>query len=213
MTIAQARGDPHTGSFSGVIAGLREACGLMTEGFQQVCLDVEVVVRKMIEDAVSDDRAKAAQDLALRPIFDSDGVSETDMMNWVAYAWKTGQMISDRILGHSREVAQTQLDDGGPVQSTLLQSSTQVWKMCRYLGKSGLLGPGNTGSTHSGKPSGCVPGCLVSAYVLSAAGDHLHGGRPSQSSSSPRGPNLGHTSVVDPAIHSSDSGAQFLGSS
>ena len=36
LAIAQAGGDPLTGSFSSVMAGLREACGLMTEGFQCV---------------------------------------------------------------------------------------------------------------------------------------------------------------------------------
>ena len=109
LVIAQAGGDPYTGSFSGLMAGLKEAFRLMTEGFQQACLDVEVVVRKTVEDVTAHNRAltaKAAQDLdlqtsALHPIFDSDGVSKADMMAQITYAWKTRQMVSNRILGHS----------------------------------------------------------------------------------------------------------------
>ena len=33
LAVTQARGTPHTGSFSSVMTGLRKACGLMTEGF------------------------------------------------------------------------------------------------------------------------------------------------------------------------------------
>ena len=87
LAVTLAGGNPHTGSFSGVMARLKEACGLMTDGFQQACLDVEVVVWKMIEDATAHNRAfttKAAQDLdlwtsALQPIFDTDRVTDADM--------------------------------------------------------------------------------------------------------------------------------------
>ena len=109
LATTQAGGNPHTGSFSGVMARLKEACGLMMEGFQQACVDIEVVVRKTIEDASAHDwafSAKAAQDLdlwtsALRPIFDTDGVTEADMETQWAHAQHTGQVVSDQILGWS----------------------------------------------------------------------------------------------------------------
>ena len=50
--------------------GLKIACRLMTEGFQQACLDVEVVVQKTLEDATANIQAftaKAAQDLDCGP--------------------------------------------------------------------------------------------------------------------------------------------------
>ena len=99
LSIIQAGGNPHTGSFSGVMAGLREACVLMMEGFQQAYLDVKVVVQKMIEEATVHDRAfttKAAKDLdlwtsALQPIFDTDGVTEADMeTRWACPAYQAG---------------------------------------------------------------------------------------------------------------------------
>ena len=107
LAVAQARGDPHTGSFSGIITGLRKACRLMTEGFRQVYLDVEVVVQKTIEEVTAHDwafTAKAAQDLdlwtsALQPLFDTDEILEADMETWQAHAQHTRQVVSDRILG------------------------------------------------------------------------------------------------------------------
>ena len=39
-------------------------------------------------------------------------------------------MVSDRILGRSREAAQNQLDNGGPVWAALLKSFAQVEKQC-----------------------------------------------------------------------------------
>ena len=111
LAITQAGGDPNTGSLPSVMVRLRETCGLMTQGFHQAGLDVEVVVRKMIQDAMAHDWAlttKATQDLdlwtsALWPILDSEGVSEADMAEQVAYARKTGQMISNWILGLSQD--------------------------------------------------------------------------------------------------------------
>ena len=61
VAVTKAGGNPHTGSFSGVMTGLREACRLMTEGFQQVCLDVEVVVQKTIQEATAHDQAFTAK--------------------------------------------------------------------------------------------------------------------------------------------------------
>ena len=82
LAVNEARGNPHARSFSGVMTGLRQACGLMTEGFQEVCLGVEVVVQKTLQEATAHDQAftaKAAKDLdlwtsALQPLFDTDNV-------------------------------------------------------------------------------------------------------------------------------------------
>ena len=92
--VTQARGNPHAGSFSSVMTGLRKACGLMSEGFRQACLDVEVVVQKTIEEATAHDRAftaKAAKDLdlwtsALQQLFNTDEVTEADMETQWAHA-------------------------------------------------------------------------------------------------------------------------------
>ena len=136
LAVTQARGNPNTGSFSGVMTRLRKPCGLMTEGFRQACLDVEVVVQKIIEEVTAHDRAftaKVAKDLdlltsALQPLFDTDEVLEADMETRQAHTWHTGQVVSDRILGQSREVAQNQFPDGGLVQVALLQSFAWVEK-------------------------------------------------------------------------------------
>ena len=82
--------------------------------------------------------------------------------------------------------------------------------MHRHLGEGGRPSSRDTGSTRSGRPSGHVPGCPVPTYVHTAIGDHLHGGCPSWSSGAPRGPQLGHTGIINLAICSSDSGARFL---
>ena len=47
------------------MTGLRQACGLMTQGFQEMCLGVEVVVQKTLLEATTHDRAFAAKDLDL----------------------------------------------------------------------------------------------------------------------------------------------------
>ena len=123
LAMTQAGGNPHAGSFSGVMTRLRKACRLMTEGFWQACLDVEVVVQKTIEEATAHDwafTAKAAKDLdlwtlALQLLFDTDEVSEANMETRRAHAQHTRQVVSDWILSRSREVAQIQHQDGGPV--------------------------------------------------------------------------------------------------
>ena len=110
----------------------------MTEGFQQACLDVEVVVQKTIEEATAHDQAftaKAAKDLdlwtsALQSLFDTDKVSEADMETRWAHAWDTRQVVSDQILGRSREATQNQLQDGEPVWAALLQSFAWVEAQC-----------------------------------------------------------------------------------
>ena len=57
------------------------------------------------------------------------------------------------------------------------------------------------------RPSWGVPGSLVPAYVHTVTGNHLYGGHPGWRSSTPRGPQLGHSGIHDPVICSSDSGA------
>ena len=109
LAVTQTRGNPNARAFSGVMTGLRQACGIMMEGFREACLGVEVVVQKTLLEATAHDRAfaaKAAQDLdlwtsALQPLFDNDDISETDMEAQQAHARETGQEISDRILGQS----------------------------------------------------------------------------------------------------------------
>ena len=50
LTATQAGGDPHAGTFAGVMEGLKEVCGLMSTGFQRACLDVEKIVQKTLEE-------------------------------------------------------------------------------------------------------------------------------------------------------------------
>ena len=87
LAVTQATSNPHASAFSGIMEGLKVACRLMTKGFQQACLDMEVVVQKTLEDNMALDQAfteKATQDLnlwaaALWPVLDSDRVSATEM--------------------------------------------------------------------------------------------------------------------------------------
>ena len=138
LAMTQAGGNPHAGAFSGIMEGLKEACGLMTKGFQQACLDVEVVVQKTLEDATEHNQAftaKAAQDLdlwtaALWLVLDSDRVSDAEMETWQKHAQQTRQVVSDRILGHSWQVAKSHLVNGGPVRVALLQSFAWVKRQC-----------------------------------------------------------------------------------
>ena len=50
-TAAHARGNPHTYSFTGIIEGLKEVCGMMMTRFQDACLDIEAIVQKTLEEA------------------------------------------------------------------------------------------------------------------------------------------------------------------
>ena len=87
LAVSSARGNPDIGAFSGVMTTLRKACGLMSEGFWEACLDVEVVVQMTLAKATSHNQAfaaKAAKDLdlwtsALQPLFDTNAVPEAEM--------------------------------------------------------------------------------------------------------------------------------------
>ena len=87
LAVTQAGGNPNAGAFSSVMTGLRQACGIMMEGFWEACLGIEVVVQKALLEATAHDRAftaKATQDMdswtsALQPLFDNDDISEADM--------------------------------------------------------------------------------------------------------------------------------------
>ena len=87
LAISSAGGNPDIGAFSGVMTTVRNACGLMSEGFREVCLDVKVGVQMTLVEATSHDQAfaaKAAKDLdlwtsALQLLFDTDVVPEAEM--------------------------------------------------------------------------------------------------------------------------------------
>ena len=136
LAISGTGGNPNIGAFSGVMTALRKACGLMSEGFQEVCLDVKVVVEMTLAEARAHDRAfatKAAKDVwtsALQPLFDTDAVLEAEMETQHAHARSTGQVISDWILMWSREVAKNKFLDGGPIWMALLQSFAKVEEQC-----------------------------------------------------------------------------------
>ena len=138
LAVSGTGGNPNIGAFSGVMTALRKACGLMSEGFQEACLDVEVVVQTMLVEATAHDRAfatKAAKDLdlwtsALQPLFDTDAVLEAEMETRRAHAQATRQVISDWILTQSREVAKNKFLDGGPIRTALLQSFAKVEEWC-----------------------------------------------------------------------------------
>ena len=146
LAVTQARGNPNARAFSGMMTGLRQACGLMMEGFQEACLGVEVVVQKTLQEATAHDQAftaKAARDLdlwtsALQPLFDTGNISEADMEARRAHARETRQVVSDQILGRSRQATQRQLPDGG----TCLGGASRIicpggGAMCSYPGESG----------------------------------------------------------------------------
>ena len=87
LDISSAGGNPDIGAFSSVMTALRKACGFMSEGFQEACLDVEVVVQTTLAEDTAHDQtfaAKATKDLdlwisALQPLFDTDAVMEAEM--------------------------------------------------------------------------------------------------------------------------------------
>ena len=103
-----------------------------------MCLGVEVVVQKTLLEATAHDRAfaaKATKDLdlwtaALKPLFNTDDVSEANMEAQRAHARHTGQVISGQILGRSRQATKDQLQEGGPVQKSLLKSFAWVEVQC-----------------------------------------------------------------------------------
>ena len=138
LAMSSAGGNPDMGAFSSIMTTLRKACGLMSEGFWEACLDVEVVVQKTLAEVMAHDRAfaaKAAKDLdlwtsALQPLFDTDTVTDAEMEIRWPHARTTGQVVSDRILQRSREVAQDQFLNGGPVWAALLQSFAKMEEQC-----------------------------------------------------------------------------------
>ena len=97
---------PHAYSFTSIIEGLKEVCGLMMTGFQHACLDVEAIVQKTLEEAIwlnCDFTMAAAQDLdkcaaALRLVFDNAGVSDSDMEAKQRHAQQTRREVSNWIL-------------------------------------------------------------------------------------------------------------------
>ena len=102
LTVSGTGGNPNIGAFSGVMTALRKACGLMLEGFQEACLDVEVVVQTMLAEATAHNwafAAKAAKDLdlwasALQPFFRhrcSPGSREGDPMCPCPGYWASDQ--------------------------------------------------------------------------------------------------------------------------
>ena len=97
-TAAHAGGNPHTYSFTSIIEGLKEVCGMMMTGFQRVCLDIETIVQKTLEEATQLNRdftVAAAQDLdkwatALQLVLDNAGVSDSDMEARQRHTRQTG---------------------------------------------------------------------------------------------------------------------------
>ena len=142
LAVTQAGGNPNAGAFSGVMTRLRQPCVIMMEGFWEACLGIEVVVQKALLEVTAHDRAFTAKDLdlwtsALQPLFDNDDVSEANMEAQRAHAQETGSwtpdggpVISDRILGRSRQATQQKLPDGGPVQAALLELFAWVEAQC-----------------------------------------------------------------------------------
>ena len=84
---AYARGNPHANSFTSIMEGLKEVCSMMTTGFQRVCLDIEAIVQRTLEEATQLNRdftVAAAKDLdlwavALRPVLTIWGCQ---MLTW-----------------------------------------------------------------------------------------------------------------------------------
>ena len=138
LAVSSTRGNPDIGAFSRVMTALWKACGLMSEGFWEACLDVKVVVQMTLAEATAHNRAfatKAAKDLdlwtsALQLLFDTDAAMEAEMEIRRAHARSTGQVVSDWILARSREVAKDKFPDGGPVQMALLKSFAKVEERC-----------------------------------------------------------------------------------
>ena len=92
----------------------------------------------MLAEATAHDQAfpaKAAKDLdlwtsALQPLFDTDTVTEAEMEIRRAHAQATRQVVSDRILAWSIEVAQDQFPGRGPIRAALLQSFARAEEQC-----------------------------------------------------------------------------------
>ena len=137
-TAAHAGGNPHANSFTGIIEGLKEVCGMMTTGFQHVCLDVEAIVQKTLEETTQLNRdftMAAAQDLdkwatALRPVLDNAGVSDSDMEARQRHARQTGREVSNQILSLPNPMVMGLPTQGEPVRTALLESFAIVNAWC-----------------------------------------------------------------------------------
>ena len=138
QTTVHARGDPHANSFTGIMEGLKEVCGMMTTGFQRACLDIEAIVQRTLEEATQqnhDFTMATAQDLdkwasALRLVLDNAGVSDTDMEARQRHTWQTRREISNWILSLRNPMVVSLLTQGGPVRTALLESFTVVNARC-----------------------------------------------------------------------------------
>ena len=137
-TAAHARGNPHTNSFTGIIEGLKEVCGMMMTRFQHACLDVEAIVQKTLEEATQlnhDFTMAAAQDLdkwttALRPVLDNAGVSDSDMEVRQRHTRQTGREVSNRILSLPNPMVVGLPTQGEPVRTALLESFAIINARC-----------------------------------------------------------------------------------
>ena len=115
-TTVQTSGHPHTYSFASVMDGLKEVCSIMMTRFQHACLDVEAIVHRSLEGATQLNwnlTEAATQDLdtwasALQPVFDSAGVSATNMEARWGHARKTGWEVSNQILSLPNPVVNQQ---------------------------------------------------------------------------------------------------------
>ena len=138
QTTAQAGGNPHASSFTGIMEGLKEVCNMMTTRFQHACLNVEAIVQRMLEEATQLNRdftVAAAQDLdkwatALRPVLDNAGVSDTNMEARQRHAQQTGREISNQILFLPNLMVTSPPTQGGQVRTTLLDSFAIVNARC-----------------------------------------------------------------------------------
>ena len=137
-TAAHARGNPHAYSFTGIIEGLKEICGLMMTGLQRACLDVEAIVQKTLEEATRlnhDFTVAAAQDLdkwatALRPVRIYAGVSDFDMEVRQRHNRQTSWEVSNQILSLPNPMVKGLPTQGELVRTTLLESFAVVNAWC-----------------------------------------------------------------------------------
>ena len=138
QTTAHARGNPHANSFTGVMEGLKEVCGMMMTGFKCACLDIEAIVQKTLEEATQlnhDFTMAAAQDLdkwttALWLVLDNAGVLDTDMEVRQRHVRQTRREISNRIPSLLNPMVASPLTQGEPVRTTLLESFTIINVRC-----------------------------------------------------------------------------------
>ena len=86
-------------AFAGVMEGQKITCELMTQGFQQACLDIKYLVQKTMEEARAHDWAFTQVDTedldlwtaVLGTVLKCAGVPVAKMEERWAYAWQTGE--------------------------------------------------------------------------------------------------------------------------